>query len=109
MGKKDLTQILKPNPKSEPTSPIKVGRGYQLSVDEEKETVSAQGHMGTEAQRHMGTASKKKKAPPTRGFRISEKNVKELKVIAANESRAFWMVLNEAVEEYIARKSAKKA
>ena len=56
---------------------------------------------------HKSTTSRKKKAPPAKGYRIVEKNVKDLKMIALNEGRAFWIVLNEAVEEYIARKSAK--
>lgn len=107
MAKKNLSQILKSNPKVEPSSPIKMGKDFHLSTDEVEEKVSAHVHESTSASVHKSTSIKKRKAPPSKGYRIFEKHVKELKVISANESRPFWIVLNEALEEYIARKIAK--
>ncbi len=94
-AKRSLTDALRTK---QPARPIQKGEGFRLSTQSEEEG-SAE---GTSAQVHNDT-----KAPkvlrPSKGQRIRTDLLKEVKRIAFEDDRKDYEVIEDALEQYIAR------
>ncbi len=98
-AKRSLTDALK---SKQPTRPIQRGEGFKLSTHNEEEqpaetkvgSASAQEHNGTKAQKILR---------PSKGQRIRTDLLKEVKRIAFEDDRKDYEVIEDALEQYIAR------
>ena len=99
-AKRNLADALK---SKQPPRPIQKGEGFRLSTHTQEEEGQAEVRLeSTSAQEHNGT-----KAPqvlrPSKGQRIRTDLLKEIKRIAFEEERKDYEVLEDALEQYIAR------
>ncbi len=99
-AKRSLADALK---SQQPARPIQRGEGFKLSTHTQDE--GEQGEVrqeGTSAQEHNGT-----KAPqvlrPSKGQRIRTDLLREVKRIAFEDERKDYEVLEDALEQYVAR------
>lgn len=105
-GKKNLADML--GGATAPLPEIRRGQGMRLSTEQSQdERESAETHDRTNAQSHKGAAEAR--ARINRGYALREDLVKDLKRVALDEDRKLYEVMDEALEQYLARRRAAAA
>ena len=107
-AKKDLAGLLG-GAGDAPLPEIRRGQGMRLSTEQgqpqgQADRTSAETQDRTNAQAHKSAA-----VPPTRinrGYALREDLVKALKRVALDEDRKLYEVMDEAMEQYLARRAA---
>lgn len=104
-GKKNLADMLGGAAANAPLPEIRRGQGMRLSTEQSQgERGTAETHDRTNAQSHKGTAEAR--ARINRGYALREDLVKELKRVALDDDRKLYEVMDEALEQYLARRRA---
>jgi hypothetical protein len=108
--KKDLAAMLGDEPQKRP---IRRGQPVRLSTEdapaaETRERTSASSHgseiAGTQKRTSAGTQGEPKRV--NRGYALREDLIKDFKHLAVEEDRKLYEVMEEALEEYLARRKA---
>ena len=111
-AKRSLDQMLSGDT---PQPTIRRGQGMRLSTESGQEAGAqlqdaevgsiALSHEGESAETHQRTSAKHEPRRVNRGYKLREDLVKACKRIALEEDRLLYEVMEEALEQYIARKA----
>ncbi len=111
-AKRSLDQMLSDDT---PQPTIRRGQGMRLSTESGQEAGAplqevgaserTSSHEGEIAQTHQRTNAKDEPRRVNRGYKLREDLVKACKRIALEEDRLLYEVMEEALEQYIARKA----
>jgi hypothetical protein len=109
--KKDLAAMLGGET---PKPAIRRGQGVRLSTEttpaaetQERDTAASQSSEIAETQKRRNAETQKRNAGPkrvNRGYSLREDLIKEFKLIAVREDRNLYEVMEEALEQYLARR-----
>lgn len=107
-AKKDLAGLLG-GAAGAPLPEIRRGQGMRLSTEQEQsqgqaDRTSAETHDRTNAQSHKNAAAPAPRI--NRGYALREDLVKQLKRVALDEDRKLYEVMDDAMEQYLARRRA---
>lgn len=100
---------------AKPQPPIRRGQGVRLSTDaappaaepQERETAASQRSEIASSQKDRNAETQKRTAGVkrvNRGYMLREDLIKALKLLAVQEDRTLYEVMEEALEEYLARR-----
>ncbi len=99
-GKRNVSDLLDGTGKR---TPIRRGRGFQLSTETASEEQPATQEVSLDTSRNREIKPEKPRRIK-RGYELREDLVKAFKVTAAEEGRKIYEVMEEALEQYLERR-----
>jgi hypothetical protein len=112
-AKRNVADLLDDTPKR---TPLRRGRGFELSTETTAKAQSTSEESSSDISKNREIAKLRNRenaqAKPRRikrGYELREDLVKAFKMIAAQEDRKIYEVMEEALEQYIKRHRAKTA
>ncbi len=112
-GKRNVADLLDDTPKR---TPLRRGRGFELSTETttDAQSTGEESNPDISRNRDLNKSRNRENAPAKprrikRGYELREDLVKAFKMIAAQEDRKIYEVMEEALEQYIERHRTKAA